>query len=167
MGCTRYRGNWARTVWVPRRPIRSFSTGPLCVAVTGFETQQGSRGRVGQRTCILQPNPQEFISSRGCPRPASWARTKDVACWCGPSGCHRVSKVRRCKSTPQLTRRPPTAHLYTAAPVRSQLQPTRAWRGYGHNLPKRWELWSPLSDRSCLNLERKESFYYPLPAANI
>lgn len=25
----------------------------------------------------------------------------------------------------------------------------------------------PLSDRSCLNLERKDSFCYPLPAANI
>lgn len=122
MGCTRYRGSWARTVWVPRRPIRSFPTGPLCVAVTGFETQQGSRGRVGQRTCILQPNPQEFISSRGCPRPASWARTKDVACRCGPSGCHRVSKVRRCKSThsspadllqPIYTQLHPSAASYT------------------------------------------------------
>lgn len=25
----------------------------------------------------------------------------------------------------------------------------------------------PLSDRSCLNLEREDSFYYPLPAADI
>lgn len=25
----------------------------------------------------------------------------------------------------------------------------------------------PLSDRSCLNLEREDSFYYSLPAANI
>lgn len=69
---------------------------------------------------------------------------------------------------PQLTCRLTTAHLHTHAPICSQLQPT-------HSPPEPGEAMGiifpkggiPLSDRSCLNLERKDSLYYPLPAANI
>lgn len=108
------------------------------------------------------PNLESLYPVAGFPSPASWVQIKDVASRCRPSGFHRRQMY------PQLTCRLTTAHLYTHAPICSQLQPT-------HSPPEPEEAMGiifpkggiPLSDRSCLNLERKDGFCYPLPAANI
>lgn len=104
----------------------AFPAGPLYVAVTGFRIRHRSRGRVGQRMRSLQPHPGEFISSRGCPNPASWARTRDAVCRCRPSGFYRVSKTAEMQTYPQLTCRPTAAYLYTPAPICSPLEPGEA-----------------------------------------
>lgn len=88
------------------------------MAVTGFETQHGSRGRVRQRMRILQPNPEEFISSRGCPSFGLLGSDKGCGVLVQALWASLRQQSEEMQKYPQLTCRrlqPIYAHLHPSA----------------------------------------------------